>query len=506
VSVVHRIAVRRKFYLDSVALMRSSKSLAALPDVVEAAMMMGTPANTDILQNAGLLTAAQLNEESIGAGDLVIGIRAINSAAAGAALTIANELLDSSTTPVDAQQWRPRSIRGAMVGKPQSNFALISVPGAFAISEARKAVRNGLHTMIFSDNVPLAQEVALKQEASALGKLVMGPDCGTAIINGVPLAFANKVPRGPVGLVGASGTGMQEVSCLLAQSGVGISQAVGVGGRDLTDAVGGVMSMMALKMLIADPATQHVVLISKPASQSVVEKITALLATTNKTVTLCFLGGEKLSELPANCEWTTTLQEATAATLTCVGAESIAATISNEEILRKATELALPGQLVRGLFCGGTLCMEAQLLFSNANVQATSNVPVDGERVLDPSTHTLIDLGDDEYTRGKPHPMIDPSSRDAAVHDALQDDRVAVLLVDVVIGYGSHANPARQFVECLQRCESHATLIIASVTGTEDDPQCLSAQRATLAAAGVVVASSNSQAASLALTAIGHPR
>jgi succinyl-CoA synthetase alpha subunit len=499
VSAINRIAVRRKFYLDSVALMRSSKSLAALPGVIEAAMMMGTAANIEIMQNAGLLDEGQVSDEFITAADLIIGVRANDESAVEAALASANDLLDAPTASADALQWRPRSIRSAVAAKPNANFVLISVPGEFAISEARKAVRRGLHTMIFSDNVPLEQEAQLKEEAAALGKLVMGPDCGTAIINGIPLAFANKVPRGPVGIVGASGTGMQEVSCLLAQHGVGISQAVGVGGRDLKEAVGGIMSCMALQLLIDDKQTQHIVLIAKPAAPEIVAKVLALLATTDKSATLCFLGAQSPEALPANCKWSTTLQDAAFSAMSRVGVDASAAT----DVSSLKIENSAQGKLVRGLFCGGTLCAEAQVLFAQAGVLATSNVPLDDTIKLDHHSHTLIDLGDDEYTRGKPHPMIDPSSRDAPVQQALEDDSVGVLLVDMVIGYGAHADPAGYFVDCLQRCKANSTLVIASVTGTEDDPQGLSAQRNKLSAAGVTLAASNADAVAMVLNAIG---
>lgn len=496
---VNRSLIRRKYYLDSVALMRASKTLAALPDVIEAAMMMGTPANIEIMQNAGLLDAERTSHDSISAGDLVISVRAKNPNAVDTAFEHADELLASSSASIDASQWRPRSIRSAVANRANTNLALISVPGEFAVSEARKAVRRGLHAMIFSDNVPLEQEVALKKEAVDLGRLVMGPDCGTAIINGVPLAFANKVPRGSIGIIGASGTGMQEVTSLIAQQGVGISQAIGVGGRDLKDAVGGLMSTMALNMLIADSNTRHVVLISKPASQSIVDKLLALLATSDKTATLCFLGGEKTANLPANCQWASTLHEAATLAMTAIGINVTAP----DSAIDPSLELSRSGKLVRGLFCGGTLCTEAQVLFSRAGIRTTSNVPLDDSNHYDHNFHTILDLGDDEYTRGKPHPMIDPSSRDAPVLEALRDVDVGVLLVDMVIGYGAHENPAGQFVDCIQESGTHSTLIIASVTGTEADPQCLSTQRSILTAAGVHVASSNALAVQSAIAAIG---
>jgi FdrA protein len=269
--------VRRGFYLDSVALMRLSREIADMDGVVEAALMMGTPSNKQIMAGAGLLDATGT---AAAGGDLVLGILADSPAAAAAARDRALALLDTprraSGTPgggTDAVAWRPKTIRAAVVLAPESNLALISVPGEFAAAEARKALRRGLHVMIFSDNVALADEAALKSEAREAGRLLMGPDCGTAIINGAPLAFANKVPRGNIGLIGASGTGMQEISCLIAQGGGGISQAIGAGGRDLSPAVGGITTLMALDALDADPETTHIVLVSKPPSAKVAAQV-----------------------------------------------------------------------------------------------------------------------------------------------------------------------------------------------------------------------------------------
>src|SRR5580704_9603583 len=97
--------------------------------------------------------------------------------------------------------------------------------------------------MIFSDNVPIAEEASLKHEARERGLMVMGPDCGTAIIGGVPLAFANAVPRGDIGIIGASGTGIQEVSTLIARAGRGVRHAIGTGGRDMHAEVGGLTTL-----------------------------------------------------------------------------------------------------------------------------------------------------------------------------------------------------------------------------------------------------------------------
>ena len=250
---VVRNEVRKGFYLDSVALMRISRAVAALPGIEEAGLMIGTPANKEILGEAGLLADSG---KGAGPGDLVIGLRAKDAAVADAAMAEARRLLDEPRrAAIAGAGWQPRTLRGAMQQLPDANLALISVPGDFAAAEARKALRRGLDVMIFSDNVPLEQEIALKREARDLGRMVMGPDCGTAIIAGTPLGFANVLARGDIGIIGASGTGIQEVSCLIANGGRGISHAIGTGGRDLSADVGGIATLMAIDLLDRDPAT-----------------------------------------------------------------------------------------------------------------------------------------------------------------------------------------------------------------------------------------------------------
>ena len=299
--------VRRGCYLDSVALMRFSKTIAATAGVEAAALMMGTPSNRQILADAGLLAAAG---ETAGGGDLIIGIRAVSADAATAALADAVELIDRPARGGGAgEAWRPRSIRAALETMPDATLALISVPGDFAVAEARKALGRGLDVMVFSDNVPLADEVALKREARALGRLVMGPDCGTAIVDGVPLAFANVVPRGDIAIIGASGTGTQEVSCLIARGGGGVSRAIGVGGRDLDDAVGGISTLTALDIVDADPATRHVVIVAKPPSPAVADAVVARIGASAKSFTVCFVGADGWV-LPANARFASTLKAA----------------------------------------------------------------------------------------------------------------------------------------------------------------------------------------------------
>lgn len=490
-SEFHQVKTRQKFYLDSVALMRFSKTLASMDGVTEAAMMMGTPSNIEIMANAGLLKA---DEVSAAPGDLVIGIRGTDDANISIAMAAAETMLDTPADVAAGAQWRPRSIRSAISSRPNANLALISVPGAFAISEARKALRRGLHVMIFSDNVPIEKEVELKQEARRLGKLVMGPDCGTAIINGVPLAFANKVPRGDIGVIGASGTGIQEITSLIAQNHRGISQAIGVGGRDLQEVVGGISTLMAMDALEKDADTRHIVLVSKPPSELVAARVLSKAAESVKPYTICFLGGDEPS-LSDNCGWAGTLTDAAAHALGKPSLNPVDKPAFNAN-QRK-------GKLLHGLFCGGTLCTESLVLFQQAGVPVSSNIKLNGVGTDNSDGHRLIDLGADEFTQGKPHPMIEPSIRDDAVQAALADSRVGVLLVDMVIGYGAHADPATQFVESIKNHRHADVDIVASVTGTDDDPQQRSKQMSILSQAGVIVASSNAAATSLALSSIG---
>jgi len=485
--------VRARTYLDSVALMRLSRGIAAMAEVVEAAVMMGTPSNKQIMDDAGLLATDGREAE---AADLILGVRATTAKGAEAALAEANRLLDQPTAGHGTgETWRPRTIRAAVSAIPNANLALISVPGDFAAAEARDALRRGLHVMIFSDNVTLEDELALKREARDLGLLVMGPDCGTAIINGVPLAFANKVPVGDIGLIGASGTGTQEISSLIGEGGCGISQAIGVGGRDLKEEIGGITTFMALDALDKDPETRHIVLVSKPPSAAVVDRIVERIAASSKTFTVCFIGLDDL-DLPSNATFAPTLKSAAEAALGRAIGEGY-------DVQRHAKPVG-DRRRIRGLFSGGTLCAEAQVILRAAGENVASNAPIPGVPGLDAKDidHIVIDLGADEYTRGKPHPMIDPTVRDEAILLAMSDPSVGIVLVDIVIGHGAHDDPAGHLVSSLPADRGNVPAIIASVTGTEDDPQTRSAQVETLERAGVLLAPSNADAVSLAIACL----
>jgi FdrA protein len=483
--------VRRGTYLDSIVLMRISRQIAALPGVEEAGLIIGTPANKEILREAGILGPEGTTAEP---SDLILALRATDALAGQAALAAAKQLLDQpSSLGTTAVVESSRTVRAAVQRLPSANLALISVPGDFAVAEARKAMELGLHVMIFSDNVPIEDEAALKREARDVGLFVMGPDCGTAIIGGVPLGFANVSPRGDIGIIGASGTGIQEVSCLIARAGRGISHAIGTGGRDLKEEVGAITTLMAIDALDADDCTEHIVLISKPPASAVAKSVFARVAKSPKPFTICFLGMSHF-ELPANASSAATLK---ATADIALGGSTARSTMSP---LRRLNS----GKLVRGLFAGGTLCSEAQIIFRQAGLPVMSNVPVPGASAMTTAYdgHAMVDLGDDEFTRGRPHPMFEPGVRDVPLAEALADPRVGLILLDNVLGYGSHADPAGHLVAFLAGRDRRPA-IVASVTGTDADPQPRDAQVQKLTEAGVVVAGSNANAAEAAVAALG---
>jgi succinyl-CoA synthetase alpha subunit len=505
--------IKTSRYYDSVSLMLVAKALTKLAEVQDAAVIMGTEANKGILKEAGLLTP---EASAAGSNDLVIVVQAGSEGSVNAALKQAELLLNQKAEMSAGAEFRPKTVRSAIRNIPEANLAVISVAGQYAAAEAWEALRNGLHVLLFSDNVSLEDEVALKTYARDQGLLLMGPDAGTAIINGVALGFANVVPAGPVGLVSASGTGLQEASTLLAKLGVGISQALGTGGRDVKAAVGGLMMLEGLKALQADPATEILLLISKPPDPQVTRKIVAQIGAGDKPAVVCFLGGDpdmisEVGAIPA-----ATLQEAAYLTAQLVAD----AGLDTEEVLARElkdltnlagdlkAELESEQKYVRGLFSGGTLAIEALWLWQESLGGVWSNIPLEKRWLLpDPhrsQTHTAVDLGDDQFTVGRPHPMLDYDLRLRRLLHEAADPEVAVIVLDVVLGFGAHPDPAAELGPTIRQAKALAAgrgqelVILGSVTGTEADPQGLSRQVAALEAAGMIVLNSNASAARLA--------
>ena len=493
--------IKPSAYHDSVTLMLAAQAVLKLPGVQDAAVVMGTPANREIIDSAGLLTPEGATARP---DDLLIVVKAEDEASALAALTKAEEILAAKAPQAEGgAAQRPKSLASAIAATPDANLAVISVAGRYAAGEARTALENELHVLIFSDNVPLEEEIALKNLAAERGLLCMGPDAGTAIINGVALGFANAVPRGNVGLVSAAGTGLQGVTCGLARAGAGVSQAIGTGGRDLSEAVGGMTMLAGLAALQEDPDTDVIVLISKPPAAAVAARVLAEVKRSNKPTVVCFLGAEPAPIEAAGAIPATNLTQAAAlaaavATATATGVNRCDALVRLEEESKALIPLAAaeqaklaPGQYaLRGLFAGGTFCYEAQLILKNLPDPVYSNAPlVKANRMPDSHVsrgHVCVDLGEDEFTQGRLHPMIDPGLRNRRIAQEARDPATAVILLDIVLGYGAHPDPAGATVEAIREAQHLAAaagrhvIFVASVCGTEDDPQRLGGQEETL--------------------------
>lgn len=510
--------VRKNLYFDSVTLMVASSKMRGMSGIENAAVMMGTDHNRDLMTNSGLIGP---DCEPFGVNDTVIGIRAESEEAAQAAVTAFEEHISKKKADTVSAERRVKSLTMAKSGAPESNFAVISIPGRFARAETEKALHLGYHVLLFSDNVSLEDEVALKKLAVEKGLLMMGPDCGTTIINGTALGFANVVRRGNIGLVAAAGTGLQEGTALIDCLGGGVSQALGTGGRDLKEDVGGLMMTMCLEALRNDPETEVIVILSKPPAQSVMKKMLTLLDQVGKPVIAAFLGGD-----PALLEGTKVVYAKdleSAARLGVLAAQGKPLTLTDEraeEIRRLAdresTLLGPEQKYLRGLYSGGTLCYEAMLLLMEEKIPSWSNIAIDKHFLVEggeaSQENTLLDMGEDFFTNGMPHPMIDFRQRVTRMAQEAADPTVGVLLLDCVCGYGTHENPAGELAPAIRAAKEAARAagrhlsVIASVTGTETDPQPRSEQIRILEEAGAIVMTCNAEASRLAAAIIDRQR
>ncbi|MEM7258450.1 MAG: acyl-CoA synthetase FdrA [Pseudomonadota bacterium] len=496
--------VRKGFYLDSVALMRLSAEIAAMGGIEEAVLMIGTPSNIEIMQNAGVL-----NETGAAASpnDLVIALRADGKGNANRAIAHANKTLEGGVKSKAADNTaKARTLKGGINLHPQANLALVSTPGTYAAREARNALTAGLNVMIFSDNVSLEDETSLKRQARNHDLLVMGPDCGTAYINGVPLAFANSLSHvsapASTGVIAASGTGLQEFAVLLTRLGGNMKHGIGVGGRDLSDAVGAISTLQAIDLLATDKSVEQIVLISKPPGPDTAEVVFTKLQNCGKKVIACVFGYSE-SSVPESVQYAATLQQA---------AELAAGNTMEEpdhQALADTLKIDMDAQRTQiiGLYSGGTLCTETQLVLQSAGLPTASNACAGTSKELSEAgnAHQIIDLGADEYTVGRPHPMMEPLVRQEALQQGLNDSTIAAIVIDVVLGYGAHENPTAVIVEALNNAPDSHPVVIAYVCGTESDPQNLTHQRNALSEAGAIVCESNSGAAELAAAVVQAP-
>lgn len=476
--------VLHHFYRDSVALMAIASATEKRDGVVRVGAVMGTPANLGILADSDMLPPGL----DTAPDDLVFVVRGESDEVTLEALDAAEASLTAVESTGAIEKQRPgtvgEGIAAANADDPDSrpNLAAISIAGTYAPMVAEQAIRNGLHILCFSDNVAIDDEVRLKKLAVANKVLFMGPDCGTAIIDGVPLGFANVVKRGTVGMVAASGTGAQEVSRLLDLAGVGVSQLIGVGGRDLSAEVGGIMAGFALDLLEEDEGTEVIIVVSKPPAPEVAEHLLARLtsiAAAGTPVIACFLGMDDAD--PA--EGTTGV----VVRGTLEGGAIAAARLANHELTIKDLDPidSVPGRVL-GLYTGGTLASEAKILLHRAGVDCE-----------------ILDLGDDQYTTGRPHPMIDPEARADRIAAAGSDPSVGIILMDVVLGYGANADPASPVAAAVETARAAAASdgrrleFVASICGTAADPQGIARQRSILEGAGIILAETNASAVRL---------
>ncbi|MGY0021728.1 acyl-CoA synthetase FdrA [Streptomyces sp. cg35] len=495
--------VRKNTYYDSVSLMSVSTRANGLDGVDQAFTAMGTEMNKGVLDNLGLLTDEL---RAAGNGDLMIVLVTAEDADAQALLEQVEDLLQRKA-PASAQAGAVthRTVTGAAEAIEGANLAVIAVNGAYAAREARKALESGLHVMLFSDNVPVEDEVALKQLAHEKGLFMMGPDCGTAIINNVALCFGNKVRPGSIGLVAASGTGSQEVSVRVHALGGGISQLIGTGGRDLSEEVGGIMMTDGIRALAADPATDVIVLVSKPPAPSVEKKVLAEVAAAGKPVVVYFIGGSQDAVEAAGGHFAGSSLDAARQAVRLADVEQPATEeFDAEAAAAEVTDRLAPGQrYVRGLFCGGTLCDETMYAVQDAGVEIFSNIQKDPARRLTaagPSTgHTFLDFGDDDFTNGRPHPMIDPALRLERLVQEAGDPEVAAIVMDFVLGFGAHEDPVGTTLPAIEEAQRIAAEagrhleIVAYVLGTDLDTPSVADQSAALRAAGVTVTRSSTE-------------
>lgn len=506
-------------YFDSVTLMLVARSLTEMEGVSDAAVVMGTAENKEILKASEMLIDEFKNTTDT---DLLLVAKAEDEKVVDETLVKAEELLvESKSRKAEIGEYMPKSLEGAVKHLPGANMVIISVAGRYAGGVAMDALKKGLHVMLFSDNVSIEKEKELKEFGRQKGLLVMGPDCGTAIINGAPLCFANVVKRGDIGIVAASGTGLQEISAIIGNEGGGISQAIGTGGRDVKKDIGGIMFIEGIKALAEDGQTRVIALVSKPPHPEVLGKVAGVIKGLKKPVVANLIGGDPEVVKKAGAIPGKDLEQAAL----------IAVALSKgrdpdgfkkrleeraEDIKARAAEEAgkmKEGQkYLRGLFSGGTLCDETQLMFKETIGAVYSPAPIDPAFKLDDiwksRENTVVDLGEDEFTVGRPHPMIDFMLRKKRIVEEAKDPETAVILLDVVLGYGSNMVPGEELAPAIKEAKKIAgkdgrhLSIICSITGTDQDPQNRKKVRKELEDAGAIVMPTNAAASLLTVEII----
>ena len=508
--VERRLEVRSEIYRDSITMLRVSNELAKLDGVSQAAAVMATQLNKKLLRDIGFTGA---NVDSAKSDDMIIAIEATTKKLLEQAFSKADELILAKPSTSSVGNALPNTLDAAVSEMENANMVLISIPGRYAKSETLNAINKGLNVFLFSSNVSIEDELELKKRAISSHLLMMGPDCGTSIINDTILGFGNVLRPGPVGIVSAASTGLQQVSTLLDRQGIGISQGIGTGGNDLSDEVGGLMMIEGMRLLNDDPQTKIIVLISKPPGQKTEERVLEEASKCNKPVVINFLGSGKIeSRIGNNCVATRTLEEAAklASEKLASNGPWIGGNFDSEEnqkaVAREWNRLAPLQKYIRGLYSGGTLCYEAQMIMIPFIGEIRSNAPlnktgrIEGESDIS-GHHICIDMGAEEYVVGRAHPMIDYTLRKLRILKEAKDPETAVILLDIVLGYGSNPDPSAELIPAIIQAKKLADddgrylSVVASLVGTKNDPQQLDYQEKRLREAGVLLLSSNAQAA-----------
>ncbi|MBM7559505.1 acyl-CoA synthetase FdrA [Marinitoga litoralis] len=500
--------IKPNSYYDSVTLMLITEDIKKRDEVEEALVGMGTDTNKEFLKELDMIDEEL---EKTTPNDLLIVIKGENINLEEIEKEI-EKLLKAEAEEEEGEKFYP-SLDSAVKKLDGANMAVISIAGEYAGFETKKALDYGLNVMLFSDNVPLETEIELKKYALEKGLLVMGPDCGTAIINGVPMAFSNVVKRGKIGIVAASGTGAQEVSSIISNLGCGISQLIGTGGRDVKKDVGGLMFLEGIRRLIEDDETDIIVLVSKPPYPEVVKKATELLNKTNKKHVVHFVNG--VVEDPTITVGYTLEDAAIKAALLCQGKEiekdiytyfDFLESFDFESKVKEEAAKIKEGKYIRGLYSGGTLADETMVLLSKEIGPIYSPAPLDPkyklENINSSKENTVVDMGEDEFTVGRPHPMIDFTMRKSRLIKEYLDKDTAIIMVDVVLGWGSHMDPAGEIAEAVRAARETSDnyrCIIANICGTYEDPQKYYEQKKKLEDEGVIVFPSNASAVKFAV-------
>jgi len=494
------VAIRKNEYYDSVYLMGINNRIMKEKGVIQSAVLMGSDANKEVLRE---LKFPETEFAKASANDLIVGVIAERQ-------EIVDYVLGNLTIWLtEVENRKPQSefhtLSEAIRNHPEANLVSISVPGEYAALEARKALESGLNVFLFSDNVSIEDEISLKKYAQSKGLLVMGPDCGTSIIGGMGLGFANVVRRGSIGVIAAAGTGLQEFTCMVHNAGYGISHAIGTGGRDLSDAIGGITTFSALDLLANDPNTQVVVILSKPPGLDTLKKLVNHFRSIKKPVVGCFIGIEgKIDGEDSLFHRAKVIDEAVEITISQIGGNlpNRPNGIINYHRVKKGKRK--DEKYLRGVFAGGTFCFQAQQILKNNGIRVYSNTPIEKSLKLPhpdiSKENSIVDMGDEYYMVGRPHPMIDSSQRALRILREARDPEVAVILLDIILGYNSSMDPVGDLADAILEAhkladqQGRSLEIVTSICGTNDDPQDLNLQTQMLHDCGSVVFQSNAEA------------